>query len=226
MSDDTKQRLIDSAGEIFASQGFAAASIREICRRAGANVAAVHYHFGDKEQLYLACLEQAQSCQAADAVDPAVLQGLPARERLREFIRGMLASKLASGRPRWHLELMLREMIRPTEACSAIVDRYMRPMADALWSIVGELRPDQERDRHFWLTGFSIVAQVIFYYIHQPIISRLMGEDAFRRLTVDELTDHITAFSLAALDHPAPYVAPYVAPAALAVGPLPQESAP
>lgn len=222
MTDDTKQRLIDSAGEIFASQGFAAASIREICRQAGANVAAVHYHFGDKAQLYLACLEQAQSCQAADAADPALLQGVPPRERLREFIRGMLVSKLASGRPRWHLELMLREMIRPTEACSAIVDRYIRPMADGLWNIIAELRPDQAQDRHFWLTGFSIVAQVIFYYIHQPIISRLMGDEAFRQLTVDELTDHITAFSLAALDHPGPFVTPRLLPAEM----VPQESAP
>lgn len=222
MNDDTKQRLIDAAGEIFATQGFAAASIREICRQAGANVAAVHYHFGDKEQLYLACLEQAQSCQAADAADPAVLQELPARERLRVFIRGMLISKLASGRPRWHLELMLREMIRPTEACAAIVDRYIRPMAEVLWNIIAELRPDQAQDRHFWLTGFSVVSQVIFYYVHQPIVSRLMGDDAFQQLTVDELADHITAFSLAALDLPGPYITPK----ALAADTVPEESTP
>jgi TetR/AcrR family transcriptional regulator, regulator of cefoperazone and chloramphenicol sensitivity len=222
MNDDTKQRLIDSAGEIFAAQGFAAASIREICRKAGANVAAVHYHFGDKEQLYLACLEQAQSCQAADAADPAAMQELPARERLRELVRGMLVSKLASGRPHWHLELMLREMGRPTEACADIVDRYIRPMSEVLWRIIAELRPDQAQDRHFWLTGFSVVSQVIFYYVHQPIVSRLMGEDAFGQLTVDELTDHITAFSLAALDHPGPYISPTTLPA----GPVPEESTP
>lgn len=222
MNDDTRQRLVDAAGAIFAAQGFAAASIREICRQAGANVAAVHYHFGDKAQLYLACLEQAQSCQAADAADPAVMQQLPARERLRELIHGMLISKLASGRPAWHLELMLREMTHPTEACSEIVDRYIRPMAQVLWQIIAELRPDQAQDRHFWLTGFSIVAQVLFYYINQPIVSRLMGDEAFQQLTVDELTDHITNFSLAALDH----AGPFVTPKALAAGSVPLEAMP
>lgn len=217
MTDDTKQRLIDSAGEIFATQGFAAASVREICRQAEANVAAVHYHFGDKAQLYLACLEQAQSCQAADAPDPEALQALPAQDRLRTFIHGMLVSKLASNRPRWHMELMLREMIRPTEACSEIVDRYIRPMAGVLWNIIEELRPSQAQDRLFWLTGFSVVSQVIFYYIHQPIISRLMGAEEFARLTVDELADHITGFCLAALEAPGPYMSK---PAVLATVPV------
>jgi hypothetical protein len=117
---------------------------------------------------------------------------------------------------------MLREMIRPTDACTAIVDRYIRPMAEVLWNIIAELRPDQVRDRHFWLTGFSVVSQVIFYYIHQPIVSRLMGDEAFQQLTVDELSEHITAFSLAALDHPGPYITPR----ALTAEPAPVESTP
>ena len=48
----TRQRLLEAAGQVFAEQGFRAATVRDICQRAGANIAAVNYHFGDKEALY------------------------------------------------------------------------------------------------------------------------------------------------------------------------------
>ena len=47
-SDPTREKLLDVAGRIFADRGYRAATIREICLAAGANVAAVNYHFGDK----------------------------------------------------------------------------------------------------------------------------------------------------------------------------------
>ena len=59
--DATRARLIDAAGQVFADHGFQAATIRDICTRAGANVAAVNYHFRDKAGLYLAVLRQSMS---------------------------------------------------------------------------------------------------------------------------------------------------------------------
>ncbi|MBL8830129.1 MAG: CerR family C-terminal domain-containing protein [Planctomycetaceae bacterium] len=200
MVDDTKQRLIQAAGEVFASKGFEAASVREISTLAGANIAAINYHFGDKQKLYLACLEQTVCSQQEDlACAPWTSPGLPPHARLRAFIEGMLRSRLDPARPRWHMEIMLREMAHPSPTCAEMVERFIRPMAESLWSILGEFIPNAPQDRHGWVVGFSIVGQVLFYYVHQPIVRTLMGDDEFNRLTVTELAEHITRFCLAAL---------------------------
>ena len=119
----------------------------------------------------------------------------------------MLQSKLDSSRPLWHLELMLREMSRPTDACREIVEDYIRPMAQSLGAIMRELLPESDWTKQTWMIGFSIIAQVLFYQVNQPVIRLLMGEADYKALTLDELTDHITQFSLAAIGQ-APAVKP------------------
>jgi AcrR family transcriptional regulator len=47
----TKEKILDTAERLIASQGFAATSLRQIISEAQVNLAAVHYHFGSKEEL-------------------------------------------------------------------------------------------------------------------------------------------------------------------------------
>jgi AcrR family transcriptional regulator len=48
---DTKEKIMETAAKLFAEQGYAATSLRQIIAEAGVNLAAVHYHFGSKEEL-------------------------------------------------------------------------------------------------------------------------------------------------------------------------------
>ena len=56
---ETRERLLAAGQRLFADRGFKKVTVREICREAGANVAAVNYHFGDKLGLYREVLQQA-----------------------------------------------------------------------------------------------------------------------------------------------------------------------
>ena len=56
---ETRQRLLHVAERLFAERGFRYVTVREICRAAGANVAAVNYHFGDKLGLYREIVQSA-----------------------------------------------------------------------------------------------------------------------------------------------------------------------
>ena len=199
MIDDTRQRLIDAAGAIFAEKGYEAASVRDICQQASANIAAVNYHFGDKKSLYVAAVRHAQSCADSENPDITWPADMPPVERLRAFILKMLELKLAVDKPAWHLGIMLREMAFPTEACAAVVEDYVRPMANGMRAILLDLQGKEFPDEQGNMIGFSIVGQVLFYYVHQPMIRLLIGAEAHDALTVQKLADHIANFSLAAL---------------------------
>src|SRR5437868_1363400 len=87
----TRQQLLEAAGKVFAELGFRAATVREICFRAGANIAAIHYHFGDKEKLYLEVLRYAQRREAQLYPERfAADAGLTPEDRLRNFVHSFL----------------------------------------------------------------------------------------------------------------------------------------
>ena len=48
---DTKEKILDTAERLFAEHGYAATSLRQVIAAAKVNLAAVHYHFGTKEEL-------------------------------------------------------------------------------------------------------------------------------------------------------------------------------
>ena len=54
-----RERLLEAAGEVFAERGFRDATVREICKRADMNQAAINYYFGDKKGIYEAVLRYA-----------------------------------------------------------------------------------------------------------------------------------------------------------------------
>jgi len=62
----TRKRLLAAAGRVFAEKDYRRATIAEICRLAGTNIAAVNYHFGDKETLYREAKRLSEEDGAAD----------------------------------------------------------------------------------------------------------------------------------------------------------------
>src|ERR1039458_9887116 len=48
---ETQGKILDTAERLFGDQGYAGTSLRQIIAAAGVNLAAIHYHFGSKEEL-------------------------------------------------------------------------------------------------------------------------------------------------------------------------------
>ena len=196
---ETRQRLLEAAGEVFAERGFRMATVRDICQRAKANLAAVNYHFGDKERLYAAVLQYTFHCAEQYAPDFGLDVEATAEERLRAFIRAHLFSLLNEGRPAWHRKLIAREMAEPTQALDAVVDQMIRPEAELLMAIVRDVLGHDASPQRVWQCTASIIGQCLFYYHARPVITRLDPEQTFTPEALAQLVDHITRFSLAAL---------------------------
>src|SRR5437879_12820819 len=95
----TKQRLLDAAEIVFAEKGFYASAVDEITRRAGANRAAISFHFGGKERLYIETVKYAHRTCHEGVPFPEYPPGTPAVERLRGFIRTVVTRMAAEPDP-------------------------------------------------------------------------------------------------------------------------------
>jgi len=206
-NDDTPARLLEAAGVIFAAKGFQAATVREICGRAGANLAAVHYHFGDKRRLYVEAVRCAQSGGVSGPPSEMPLDG-PPQQKLREYIRAMLARLFDETRPAWHTQLLMREMTEPSQPCAEIIRPYVHSNFELLQQILLELLPPgtPQTDRH--LAAFSIIGQCLHFKINRPIAALLVDRDELNTYDVTRLADHVARFSLAALGHGRPVCEP------------------
>src|SRR5262245_20166086 len=172
-SADTRQRLLEAAGEVFAEEGFRRATIEQICRRAGANIAAVHYHFGDKERLYAAVIAYAdRHARAHSPLDGGVAPGADPPTRLRAHVESFLTRLLDSGRPAWHAKLMAREMIDPTAALDRLAREKMRANHEQLAAIVRAMLGPRASAETVRLCVLSIVGQCVFYRHSAPVIAR------------------------------------------------------
>jgi AcrR family transcriptional regulator len=197
---DTRDRVLAAAGPVFAEKGYRDATVREICTRAGVNVAAVNYYFGDKERLYVESLKQAHRMRAERVPLPTWKPDTPAGRRLRDFIKTLLVRMLEESSASWQAQIMLREISQPSGACEELVREFIRPHFELLQSILDDLLPVDVPPARRHLIAFSIVGQCLHYRVAGNVVRLLVEPEEFNRLDPDRLADHITEFSLAALE--------------------------
>lgn len=194
----THERLLEAAGQVFAEQGFRRATVRQICQRAGANVAAVNYHFGDKMGLYAAVLNHWLGV-ALEKYPPELGLGPDAtpEERLHAYVRSYLFRLLGEGAPAWHGRLMAQEMNEPTAAMDTLLAMTIRPLAQKLDAIIRDLLGPGAADDVVRACACSVAGQCCFYRHAEAMLKRLYPQHGTGPADIERLAAHVTAFSLA-----------------------------
>jgi len=145
----TQERILSAATEVFAEQGFHKTTIREICSRAGVNVASVNYHFGSKENLYREVCLHALGLSARSQNHGRHLpeEMLSPEEQLERFIHSFLCEILDQSTNVHASKIMVWEMNEPSGIFDVIVTDIIKPHHERLCAIVAALlgqRADEE----------------------------------------------------------------------------------
>lgn len=198
-----RDQLIVHATRIFAAKGYAAASTREICEAAGANVAAIHYYFGDKEGLYRAVLTKpinAITGQFGAFDDPA----LPFAQAIRQVLQPFVAMALDDEPDALHVErIHMREAMEPSAVFRDIVARVIVPQHNALAGLLarhcGLLRPDAGIHQ----LAFAMIAMANDYCMSREFMKMLAPKVLDRGNAVNSIVDRLVGYSVALLEHEA-----------------------
>ena len=134
--DDTRMRLLKAATEVFAEHGYHTATTREICRRANANLAAIHYHFGDKAELYRAVFKLPFQEKSA-AFDAAGQENLTLEESLTLFYRTLMAPIYGDNlMTQQFMRLHAREEVDPSGVLGDVLAQAIKPNFEQLKKIL------------------------------------------------------------------------------------------
>ena len=167
--DDTRCRLLRAAVDVFALHGYHGASTREICELAGANTAAIHYHFRDKAGLYRELFRlPIEQVSAASRQMTDTSLSLP--ERLAHFYRGMLSLSTRDEKLRKLALLHAREEVEPSGVLGDCRTQAIRTHHDQLLALLlpefGLAAPDDELHG----LAFAVAGVTLIYFMARPAV--------------------------------------------------------
>jgi AcrR family transcriptional regulator len=195
----TRERILAEAETLFAEKGFEAVSIREITGAAECNLAAVNYHFGTKQNLYL---EVFRECWVPRArrIHQAFFQALGEREEptpdavIEALARAFLEGPLSEEERARHHQLVAREMAKPTEAFDLLAREMMVPFISEVAALMRKADRDPPmEDEELLLAILSLLASVLYFNFARTAVTRITGrsyDEAFRKRLIRHITRH------------------------------------
>ena len=196
-TEQTRERLLNAAREEFSQHGFQGATVREICRRAETNVAAVNYHFGSKdgllaEALNFAPLKAMQLANDKADENPEV--------RLRLFIRDFMLMLLDETNGSLPCRIMARELADPTPALDKIVREAIAPLHEFLGKLLREIAGEKTGEAELRRCVHSILGQCLYYRHSHPVQQRLHPKLRYGHNEIETIAGHIADFSIAGIN--------------------------
>jgi TetR/AcrR family transcriptional regulator len=203
MPDETQtpDLILDAAEKLFAAQGYAATTIKQIGTAAGVNAALLYYYFDDKEQLYYAVLRRVIGTLGA-----RVVERMAATHDPESALRALVAVQAETLSARPHIpQLLMRELIDYGGANAS--PEFRRLSEGAFHNLCDAIRDGQRQgifrpDLDPRLAAISTIAQVAYFCIARPVMTTLLNESPDVTASperVKEFGRHAADFAVAAL---------------------------
>jgi AcrR family transcriptional regulator len=174
---ETHERILEAAQKFFAEKGFDATSVRDITAEAGCNVAAVNYHFGGKENLYLESFRVMLESLRDQRL--AVLDGLMRRdptptleEFLATFASGFLDPLVDESKGRLFLVFVSREMLDPRLPPVVFLEEFIHPLVDRVMEALATVGPPMPPETALRCV-LSLIGQLLHAFKAHHVLTQL-----------------------------------------------------
>ena len=198
-SGPTRQALLETAGEVFAAVGFEGASGRDICERAGANVAAINYYFGGIEGLHEAVVEEAHARLVGLAPVLELVSSTGTAEwRLTRLFQLLLETSLdIAGSTAWPMKVLTRESLGKSDHLDVLRETDLVPKLRVVRRLIAEfmeLPEDHGAATDACLAYLS--ASVMLHMADHQAIQRAFPSRRAGNLADSSIVAHLTEFML------------------------------
>jgi AcrR family transcriptional regulator len=184
---EARTRLLDAALALFAEQGFAKTSTREIALAAQVNISAISYYFGNKQGLYQALFEDPRINPPCTMSSHASLS-----DRIGHLLRTMTEQLKQGDMAKQSVKLFMREMLAPTGLWQAEIQNNIKPahlgLVDALCRHLGVTADDDIHRLAFSIAGLGVMLQLspdVYAGIHPTVINSPNAIDVYTERLID-----------------------------------------
>jgi len=199
--DATRALILEAAGQLFAERGYRDTTSKAICAKAGTNIAAVNYHFGSRDELYLAVMHEVMHHLLNLEYLTRIAAGeASAEEKLEQMIDGLIHGLIEERS--WHPRVWAREILTPSPLIGRILETETLPRVDIALPILSEIAGIAVDDPKLRYGLLGVMSPALILMILNPELPTPL-QPLFRR-PADEVAGHIKRFVLAGLRALAP----------------------
>jgi AcrR family transcriptional regulator len=194
----TRARILEAAGELFASTGFAETTSKAIAARADVDLALINYHFGSRSGLYQAVLVEAHR-RFMDLADLQALAQNPVSAHARfKALLSLLVVKAANGKDGWHMAVLAAEMLAPSSHIQALFQTVVPQKVSLVIGMLSEITAIPAHDPALLRCLLSVAAPCLLMQLSaRGAPTPVQG---ILRLPHEVIVDHLYAFSVAGLE--------------------------
>lgn len=136
--EQTRARIIETAGQLMAENGFAQTTSKSICEAAQVNLAAINYYFGSREGLYIAVLEDVHNrLLNREFLERLADEAIPAREKMQRILAVLCTG--FSAPQQWHMRAWAREIVAPSDYLQDVMRRQVTSKVRIVKNIISEM---------------------------------------------------------------------------------------
>lgn len=210
--EESRARIVDAAGRLFAERSFDGVSVRELAREAGVNAAAINYHFGGKDALYHEVLSkliadtEPMFRMILETLGTGLEKAGADRTELARVaaavVRALLTGVLGAESMRWQMPLLLREFHHPSGEFAMLIRERINPIHDAVGLLVAAATGGDPKAPETILLTANLIGQCMMFRVARGVVMARLGWTDYSRENLELIVRTIVPRILAMLGLP------------------------